>query len=115
MKYAFTFSIYRHVDEFWGPFDSFEKLMLSIENLIQYDDAGFDDRIADAVRLDEMDEFLDDLGIRIYQVSEGPELDRKDIEARWKRRVEERERRFQKQSDEHERAQYERLKKKFED
>jgi len=27
MKYAFTFSIDRHVDEFWGPFDAFEKLL----------------------------------------------------------------------------------------
>lgn len=118
-KYAFVYKIYRHVYDFCGPYESYEKMMNVIASLALEDDAGVGDCIQEELKFGEESpkDVVLDRGIRIFKVSE-EDIDHEDIYNRWKKEVaahdKEMKKIFEKQQEERDRKEYERLKEKYE-
>jgi hypothetical protein len=117
MKWAFTYKIHRHVHDFVGPFDSHKKMMEAIASLAIDDDTNMGDLISDYTRLESVEETMAAVGLRVYRVEEET-FDSQEVFDMWKWEIakyEEKWKRISKeQQDKHDRAEYERLKKKFE-
>lgn len=118
MKYAFTYKPHREVTEFVGPFDSYEKMWKAMIWLANDDDTGTDHMIEDSLYHDRDLEYLEGtLRITVYEVSELPfdSVSFTDLCDKWRDEVEKRNKGYNRQAEEHERKEYERLKEKFED
>lgn len=116
-KYAYTVEIYRHVDQFVGPFDSRDKMMKDLETLVLEDDAGIGDRIQDDIMSKESPEdTVHNQRIRIFRIEE-EEVNCEEVYFLWKSRAikhdKEMRKMMEEQQEERERREYERLKKKY--
>ena len=118
MKYAFTYKPHREVTEFVGPFDSHEEMRKAMIWLANDDDTGTDHMIEDSLYHDhDLDYLRGTLRIAIYEVNEVP-LDSADFTSLcddWREEIDKKNKRYDVQAKEHERKEYERLKKKFGD
>jgi len=118
MKYAFTFKPHREVTEFVGPFDSREEMRRAMISLAHDDDTGTDHMIEDSLFHDHDFEYLKGtLRITVYEVNEVlfDSVSFTDLCNEWRKEIEKKNKRYDIQAKEHERKEYERLKKKFEE
>lgn len=118
MKYAFTFKPHREVTEFVGPFDSYTKMRKAMIWLANDDDTGTDHMIEDSLCHDRDFEYLEGtLDIKVYEVNEMPfdSASFMNLCDDWRKEIEKRNKRYDAQAKEHERREYERLKKKYGD
>ena len=117
-KYAYTFKPHRELTAFVGPFDSYEQMRKDLTFLANDDDTGTDDLINDMLFIEHNMEYLRNLlNIHIYCVDEMAFTNKDFIGVcdDWRMIIEEKNKRYKIQSEQHERELYERLKKKFEE
>ena len=117
-KYAYTIEIYRHIDQFVGPFDSWRDMMKSIEWLVMDDDGNTGDHLQEILEYEPEEDPVQSIRLRIFTIEE-QEFDQKEIINAWRTRLEKENRKWAKinakQQEDHDRREYERLKKKFKD
>jgi len=116
-KYAYTYEIYRHTNDFVGPFDTWEAMMKSIEWMVMDDETSVGDRIQDALRFEPDMNPVEAARLRIFKVSE-EEFDDIKIAELWRNRLmkedTKRKRERKRQQEERDKAEYQRLKEKYE-
>jgi len=119
-KWAFTYEIHRHVNDFVGPFDSHKDMMKALASLALDDETSMGDVIGDYLLSEETPEYIVEsvARIRVFRVSE-ESINAQEVCDMWKQEIEKHSKWWKQQMEEQQerqdRKEYERLKKKFED